>query len=210
MEKLPGSQLAIENNLVKRDAHINPEEGLEIAQRLLVILEKYKDKRVLVLAPPCFGKTTILKHIKNGIDMDIVFDTMPEEFKRHVLHHEYPIMFIDGDRETIKFTEKKFVPGDNKSEEYLEDTTRLLTEYVNSHLKIVPGRPVFGTNIIDTDVIVYLKLSDDDLDARLQSRNTKTHRLLQRDRVYAIKRLIEKEIKGVANKDLIIEEFQVS
>lgn len=64
---------------------MNSEEGREGAKALEVLLEKYKDKRVLVLAPPSIGKSTILQHIENGVDLDVVFDDMPEEFKRYVL-----------------------------------------------------------------------------------------------------------------------------
>lgn len=92
-----------------RDMHLNPKEGKELAETLESLLEKYKDKRVLVLAPPSAGKSTILQHIKDGIDLDVVFDDMPEEFKRHVLHHENPFMFVDGDKKTLSIPKKNLI-----------------------------------------------------------------------------------------------------
>lgn len=207
-EQLPLPQQ--ESNPNKRDEHLNPSEGIEIARNLSYILDKYKDKRVLVVAPPCSGKSTILQHLKNGVDLDTVFDTMPEDFKRYILHHENPFMFLNGDKQTVKYTEKVFVPDNKESEDFLRSTTKLLTDYTNTNFKIIKGNPVFGTNIIDTDVVIYLKLSDEILDSRLESRNTKTHRLSQRDRVYAIRKLIEEEVMEVRNKGLIVEVFEIN
>ena len=193
----------------KRDLQLNPTEGLVLSEALSKVLNKYNDKRVLVVGPPCSGKSTLLQHIENGVDMDIVFDTMPEDFKRHVLHHEYPFMFVDGDRETVKYTEKPFDSDKLDHQEYLASTTQLLQDYISSNLTIIPGHPVFGTSVIDADVIIHMVLSDEALDARLETRNRKTHRTLQRDRVYAIKKLIEQDIFEAQNKGVIVEEFHV-
>lgn len=193
----------------RRDVHLNPEEGQELAKRLVGILDRYSDQRVLVLAPPCAGKSTLLQHIPTGIDMDTVFDTMPVEFRRYVLHHEYPFMYVDGDRETIKYIEREYIPNNLESDNYLRVTTNDLAEYTNEQIKIVPGRPVFGTSLIETDVIVHLRVSDEVLDARLQSRNTKTHRALQRNRVYAIRRLIEEDVERARGMGVRVEEFLI-
>lgn len=104
------------------------------AELLTDILDKYNDQRVLVVAPPCAGKSTLLQHIPTGVDMDMVFDTMPAEFRRYVLHHEYPFMYIDGDRETVKYTERPFIPGDPESEGHLRTTLPgILTSKSKSH-----------------------------------------------------------------------------
>lgn len=197
------------NKANRRDVHLNPGEGREAAELLTDILDKYNEQRVLVIAPPCAGKSTLLQHIPAGIDMDIVFDLMPTEFRRYVLHHEYPFMYIDGDRETIKYTERQFISGDPESEYYLRVTSDDLARYTNEQIKIAPGEPVFGTSLIETDVIVYLKLSDEALDMRLHSRNTQTHRASQRDRVYAIRQFIEEDIEHARNAGLTVEEFPI-
>jgi hypothetical protein len=94
---------------------------------------------------------------------------MPEDFKRHVLHHENPFMFLNGDRKTVKYTERKFIPNDPESEEFLIATSEELADYINNNLKITPGQPLFATNLIDCDVLIYLKLPDDILNSRMDS-----------------------------------------
>ena len=118
-------------------------------------------------------------------------------------------MFLNGDKETIKYTERRYIPGNSDSENNLKSTTALLTSYINNHLKIIPGAPVFGTNLIDTDVVIYIKVSDTALNARLESRNTK-HRPAQRARIYAIRALIEQDVDVAKNKGLIVEVFPIS
>ncbi|MGB5050168.1 MAG: hypothetical protein WBO46_14585, partial [Caldilineaceae bacterium] len=158
----------------QRDAHLNSEEGKESAKALESLLEKYKDKRVLVLAPPSVGKSTVLQHIKDGIDLDVMFDDMPSEFKRHVLHHERPFMFIDGDKETVKYIEKEFDPSNIEHQKYLKETTNLLTRYIQDKMPIEAGHPAFGAVLIDSDVVIYIKISDDEFRKRMESRNSNT------------------------------------
>ncbi len=42
---------------------------------------------------------------------------------------------------------------------------------VKERIKIKPGQPVFGTLIIDCDLIIYLDISDELLQQRTKSRN---------------------------------------
>lgn len=199
-----------EQSIKQRDSHLSLEEGKDDAERLSLLLDKYKDKRVLIIAPPCSGKSTLKQHLKNCIDMDIIFDTMPEDFKKYVLHHEDPFMFIDGDRKTIKYTEKKFISNNTESEELLKTTADKLEIYTNNNFKIIPGQPVFGASLIDADVVIYLKLSEEALNSRILSRNKKTHRPAQGDRVFAISKLIEQKIEIAKQNGIIVEEFKIS
>ena len=192
-----------------RDMHLNPKEGKEHAETLESLLEKYKDKKVLVLAPPSVGKSTILQHIKDGVDLDVVFDDMPEEFKRYVLHHERPFMFIDGDKKTLKYTEKEFDPDNSEHQTYLKETTKLLTEYTQSKINIEAGRPAFGSTLIDSDVIIYLKISEEELKKRIESRNISTLRLVQLERVKAIKNNLEADLERLKSEVTIIEELAI-
>jgi len=189
--------------------HLNPKEGKEHAETLESLLEKYKDKRVLVLAPPSVGKSTILQHIKDGVDLDAVFDDMQEEFKRYVLHHESPFMFIDGDKKTLKFTEKEFDPNNPEHQAYLKGTTELLTGYTHSKISIEAGRPAFGSTLVDSDVIIYLKISEEELKKRIELRNTSTYRLVQLERVKAIKNNLEADLERLKPEGKIIEELAV-
>lgn len=192
-----------------RDVHLNSAEGREGAKALEFLLEKYKDKRVLVLAPPSIGKSTMLQHIENGVDLDGVFDNMPEEFKRHVLHHERPFMFIDGDKKTVKYAEKEFDPNNPEHQEYLRETTNLLTGYTQDKMHIVAGRPAFGAMLIDSDVVIYVKIPDEEFRKRMESRNNNTHRLIQPERVMAIKSILEEDLEKARSEGRIVEEVEV-
>lgn len=192
-----------------RDMHLNPKEGKRHAETLESLLEKYKDKRVLVLAPPSVGKSTILQHIKAGVDLDTVFDGMPEDFKRHVLHHEHPFMFIDGDRRTVKYSEKEFDPTSDEHQAHLRETTELLAGYTRSKISIEAGRPAFGSTLVDSDVVIYLKISEEELKKRIESRNTNTYRLTQLERVRAIKNNLEADLERLKSEGKIVEELEI-
>lgn len=192
-----------------RDIHLNPQEGKKSAETLELLLEKYKDQRVLVLAPPSVGKSTILQHLKDGVDLDAVFDDMPEEFKRRVLHHENPFMFIDGDKKTLKYTEKEFDPNDDDHQAYLRETTELLTNYTQGKVSIEAGRPAFGSMLLDSDVVIYLKISEEELKKRVDLRNTNTYRLAQLDRVKAIKNNLEADLERLKSEGKIVEELEI-
>ena len=198
-----------EYNKKIRDKQLNPKEGREHAATLESLLEKYKDKRVLVLAPPSVGKSTILQHIEGGVDLDMVFDDMPEEFKRHVLHHEHPFMFIDGDRKTVKYAEKEFDSTSDEHQAPLKETTELLTEYTKSKISIEAGRPVFGSTLVDSDVVIYLKISEEELKKRIESRNTNTYRLAQHERVKSIKNNLEADLERLKSEGKIVEELEI-
>lgn len=104
---------------------------------------------------------------------------MPVEFKRHVLHHENPFMFIDGDKETVKYVEKEFDPTNIEHQKYLKETTDLLTRYIQDKMPIEVGHPAFGAVLIDSDVVIYVKISNDEFRRRMELRNSNTHRLIQ-------------------------------
>lgn len=114
----------------------------ELTQGLQTILDQNKDKRVVVVGTTCTGKSTFLNHIKGSQDMDeLVFPELTQE-------------------------ESDFVNQIPWTPEIGETMTRLVKEKV----KIKPGEPVFGTVVIDSDLVVYLKISDDLLKERTQSR----------------------------------------
>jgi dephospho-CoA kinase len=190
-----------------RDRFLKPDEGLEDSKRLQDLLDRYKDKRVLVVAPPGAGKSTLLQHIKEGVDMDIIFDTMPEEAKAFAMQREN--QYSDIETRKIRYTQKEYIVGDPQSAVDLELSNSFFTTYVNEHMKIQPGRPVFGTKVIDCDVIVYLKLSDKIYKNRLDSRNKNTNRPEQPEKVFAIKGLIERDVEIAKSLGVIVEEFEV-
>lgn len=198
----------------ERDMGLNPLEGVEDAARLEILLEKYKDKRVLVVGPPGAGKSTLLQHLKNGIDIDnALFDTMPKVAKDFALQRENPYMLTDsnskGYQSTLKYSQKEFVPGDEKSEEGLTLSSDFLQTYVNAHTKIEEGKPFFATNVIDADVIIYLRLDNETYKRRIESRSAKTNRPLQIERNLRLKDFIERDIEIARGEGVIVEEFEI-
>ena len=115
MENLPKSKQEEVKPKTERDSQLDRSVGIEEAVKLQSILEKYTDKRVLVVGPPASGKSTLLQHIPSGVDMDnALFDTMPKKEKDFALQRENPYMLTDqnskGYQKTIKYTQKEFDP----------------------------------------------------------------------------------------------------
>lgn len=136
-------------------------EKEDLIKKLEKILESNKDKRIMVIGTTCLGKSTFLKKIKNAKDMDdIVFPLLMKK-------------------------ESDFVCQSPWTEEIGDTMSKLAKEKV----KIKKGEPVFGTVVIDSDLIVYLKISDELLAkrARLRKRDFKDAKNMQKQ--------IEKEIK---------------
>lgn len=195
----------------ERDSQLDLSIGIEEAKRLQIVLDKYKDKRVLVVGPPASGKSTLLQHIPTGVDMDnALFDSMSKREKDFALQRENPYMLIDPDssgyKRTVKYTQKELDPNDEQSVNDFHLSADFLTTYINSHTKIEVGKPFFATNVIDSDVIVYLKLSDEEYKRRLESRN-KTNRPQQLEKAFAIKKDIEKHVAIARNNGVLVEEF---
>ena len=106
------------------------------------VLEQNSDKRVCVVGTSCTGKSTYLKYAKNGLDMDeIIFPLLTEQEKEYVCQTPWT-----------------------------EEIGQTMNRLVRERIKIQPGQPVFGTVIIDCDLVVYLNISDDLLRKRIQSR----------------------------------------
>lgn len=110
---------------------------------LIEIFNNNKDKRICVLGTTCTGKTTILKESKIGLDMDEeIFPLLSEEETNYVC--------------TTPWT---------------EEIGAKMDELVRSRLVIKPGTPMFGTVLLDCDLIVYLHISDELLYERTVLRN---------------------------------------
>lgn len=112
-------------------------------EELKEIFDKNKDKRILVIGTTCTGKSTLIKILGIGLDMDkIIFPLLSDEEKEYVCQTPW-------------------------TPEFGETMDRLVKE----RIKIKVGQPVFGTVIIDCDLIVYLDISNELLLERTKSRN---------------------------------------
>ncbi|HNX11224.1 MAG TPA: hypothetical protein PKI61_03715 [bacterium] len=114
----------------------------ELLNDLVNLLDKNKDKRVVVVGTTCTGKTTFLKDLPDAADMDeLVFPQLTQEEHDYVCQHPW-------------------TPAIG------ETMARLVREKV----KVENGRPVFGTVVLDSDLIVYLHISDELLRQRTELR----------------------------------------
>ena len=116
---------------------------MSIIEELNQIFESNKDKRICVLGTTCTGKSTLINELETGVDMDKeIFPLLTKEEKDYVCQTPW----------TIEIGKK-------------------MDELVRSKVTIRPGVPMFGTVLLDCDLIVYLHISDELLEERAKLRN---------------------------------------
>ena len=102
-----------------------------------------KDKRICVLGTTCTGKTTLINESNMGVDMDEeIFPLLTEEETEYVCQTPWT-----------------------------EEIGNKMDELVRTRLSIKPGVPMFGTVLLDCDLIIYLHIADELLLERTKSRN---------------------------------------
>ena len=115
----------------------------EYIEKLREIFNNNKDKRILVLGTTCTGKSTLINNLNIGLDMDkVIFPLLTKEETEYVCQTPW----------TKEIGEK-------------------MTYLVKTKLKIQPGVPLFGTVLVDCDLIVYLHINDELLKKRTNLRN---------------------------------------
>ena len=102
-----------------------------------------KDKRICVLGTTCTGKTTLINESNMGVDMD-------EEI--------FPLLTAE---------ETEYVC----QTPWTEEIGNKMDELVRTRLSIKPGVPMFGTVLLDCDLIIYLHITDVLLLERTKLRN---------------------------------------
>ncbi|MEK9183491.1 MAG: hypothetical protein AAB890_00250 [Patescibacteria group bacterium] len=126
--------------------NLTPEKGKnqnELISELTKILEANRDKRIVVVGTTCTGKSTLIQEIKDAHDMDeLVFPLLSKEEDDYVCQKPW-------------------------TSEIGQTMIRLVKEKV----KVEPGKPVFGTVVLDSDLIIYLHISDELLEERTNLRN---------------------------------------
>lgn len=112
-------------------------------EELVQIFKDNKDKRICVLGTTCAGKSTLISKIHMGLDMDNeIFPLLSKEETEYVCQTPWT-----------------------------EEIGQKMDELVRMRLSIIPGTPMFGTVLLDCDLIVYLHISDDLLQERTALRN---------------------------------------
>ena len=112
-------------------------------EELSKIFEENKDKRICVLGTTCTGKTTLINKSNIGVDMDKeIFPLLTEEETEYVCRTPWT-----------------------------KEIGNKMDELVRMKLSIKPGNPMFGTVLLDCDLIVYLHIDDELLYERTKLRN---------------------------------------
>ena len=112
-------------------------------EELVQIFNDNKDKRICVLGTTCTGKTTLINATNMGLDMDKeIFPLLTEEETEYVCRTPWT-----------------------------EEIGDKMDELVRTKLSINPGTPMFGTVLLDCDLIIYLHIDDELLFERTRLRN---------------------------------------
>lgn len=110
---------------------------------LVAIFNENINKRICVLGTTCTGKTTLINESNISLDMDKeIFPLLTQEETDYVC-----------------------------STPWTEEIGNKMNELVRSKLSIIPGTPMFGTVLVDCDLIIYLHISDELLFERTKLRN---------------------------------------
>lgn len=105
----------------------------ETINALNAIFDKHKKERICVLGTTCCGKTSLLKQIPDGIDLD---DELWPQLSK----------------EEAEFISQK--PWTNEIGDFID-------KLVYEKISVKVGHPLFTTIIVDCDVVVYLDISDE-------------------------------------------------
>lgn len=107
------------------------------------IFDENSDKRICVLGTTCTGKSTLISQLGIGEDMDeLLFPLLAKEEKDYVCQTPWT-----------------------------EEIGEKMDELVRTKLIIKPGIPLFGTVLVNCDLIIYLHIDDDLLFKRTALRN---------------------------------------
>ena len=113
-----------------------------LAEKLNHLLADHEEKRVVVVGTTCTGKSTLLPNISNAFDMDdLLFPQLSKSETDYVCQTPWT-----------------------------EEIGRTMVHLAKERVKVKPGSPVFGTVILDCDLIIFLVISDELLKERCVSR----------------------------------------
>ncbi len=112
------------------------------ASRLAEILNLFTHKRVVVVGTTCTGKSTLQERIPGAQDMDkLIFPLLTPQEQAYVCQ----------------------TPWTPEIGEFMTCVTK-------QRVQVTPGQPVFGTVVLEADIIVHLLISDETLQERTTRR----------------------------------------
>jgi hypothetical protein len=107
-------------------------------------LKQNLDKRIIVLGTTCTGKSTLLKSISFAQDMDdLIFPKLTKKEKECVCKSPWT-----------------------------KEIGKTMIRLVRTKIKVKSGKPLFGTVILDCDLIVYLVITNKLLKKRTKLRKS--------------------------------------
>lgn len=112
-------------------------------QELENIFNANKDKKICVIGTTCIGKSTLLKHLPECYDMDEIL---------------FPLL-TNEETKTVCAT-----PWTKEIGEYMNKLAK-------EKIKIACGHPVFGTVLLDAELIVLLTIDSELLKERTRLRD---------------------------------------
>ena len=145
-------------------------------EKLIQIFKENRDKRICVLGTTCTGKTTLIHDTNMGLDMLSTKTSFISKLSKE------EIKYVCQTPWTLEIGNK-------------------MNELVRTKLSIKPGIPMFGTVLLDCDLIVYLHINDELLRKRTKLRNANFNDAKN------MQQKIEQEIKR-SNKPTIVIEVQ--
>jgi len=108
-------------------------------------IKNNKDKRIIVVGTTCTGKTTLLKEINNAEDMDnLIFPKLTKKEIDYVCNTPWT-----------------------------EEIGKTMIKLVKEKIKVEKEKPLFGTVVLDCDLIIYLNISNELLKERTIKRKAK-------------------------------------
>jgi broad-specificity NMP kinase len=116
----------------------------EVAAEVEEVLEANRDKRVCILGTFCCGKSTLCQRVAGVQDMDVlVFPRLTAQEVTRV------------------------------NQRWSLDVGRTMTALTRRHVSIKPGEAVSGTVLLECDLVVRLRISDELLAERTSSRQAR-------------------------------------
>ncbi len=148
------------------------------AQKLRELFTENIGKRICVVGPSCVGKSTMLSYLPEAIDMDdLLFGSKEKGLTPLLTPQEIEYVCGPWTPEVGQFMKKRAV----------------------ELIQIKAGRPVFGTIVFPSDLVIEITLPDELLRQRIQQRGG------NENDVFNMKKQIEAEIEQSGAPKIVLQ-----
>ncbi|MCR4280490.1 MAG: AAA family ATPase [Candidatus Komeilibacteria bacterium] len=154
-------------------------EKLPVAvEKISYIFSLNAEKRICVVGTSCVGKSTLLSYLPEAVDMDDLLFGNEQKGIEPLLTQE----------------ERDYVCGP-----WTPEVGQFMTKKAHELIKIEARRPVFGTIVFPSDLVIEITVPDNILRERVRRRNAD-----EKD-VFNMKAQIESEIKKSGIEKIVVE-----